>query len=53
MIGTCAVFLRCLIMLGQLEAAHPRHLDVEDQQGEFFGHQRKQRLVGGLGETRR
>jgi hypothetical protein len=35
--------------LGQLESGHSRHADVEDQQREFLGHQRQQRLVGRLG----
>ena len=49
MIGTRAVFLRALDHLRQLEAGHARHPDVEDQQGELLGHEREQRLVGGLG----
>jgi hypothetical protein len=35
--------------LGQLEAVHIRHLDVEHQQREFLGDEREQRLVRGAG----
>ena len=34
--------------LGQLETAHPRHLDVEHEEGEFLDHQREERLFGGF-----
>jgi hypothetical protein len=32
--------------LGELQAAHPRHLDVEDDRGELLIEQGEQRLVG-------
>ena len=32
--------------LGELQAAHPRHLDVEDDRGELLIEQREQRFVG-------
>ena len=34
--------------LRQLEAGHAGHADVEDEQREFLGDQREQRLVGGF-----
>ena len=41
--------LALLDHLGQFEAAHAGHVDIEHEQGEFLGDQRKQRLVGGFG----
>ena len=41
--------LALLDHLGQLEAGHAGHADVQDEQGEFLGDEREQRLVGGFG----
>ncbi len=38
---------------GQLDAIHPRHLDVEDHRREFVPQQREQRFVGRLGANQR
>ena len=41
--------LRCLISVRQLDAAHPRHPDVEDDRGELLPQHRQQRFVSRLG----
>ena len=35
--------------LDEFEAAHVRHVDVEDHEGEFMGHEGQERLVGRFG----
>ena len=46
MIGTCSVFLRCLISCASSKPGHAGHADVEDEQGELLCDQREQRLIG-------
>jgi hypothetical protein len=48
MIGLSS-FLAFLDHLGQFEAVHAGHLDVQDEQRKFFGNQSQQRLIGRLG----
>ena len=49
MIGTCAVFLRSLIICASSNPVMPGHADVENQQCELVGDQREQRLIGRFG----